>query len=670
VTKIINISLSLAALVFAIALACYYVGQEQNIYWWDYAGYWHRWEELAPSFVYSPLETAKGVLHSARTDDYNSLPIVLPAFFKLLPLSSRLSYILALVILYFLPVVALFAAVSCSISGSRDFLYKFIAVSLPLTCFVFWMSCLRGFPDICGLIFILAAILYCSKVDFSQINLKKALILGLLLWAPFLLRRWYAYSIVSLYLSLPVFNYYLNNAHIRLKAVRSLLYNVLAAGFCSILCVIAFQNKLLQRIIETDYASIYSAYQASFSQSVTKSANFIGIWALILGVISLALIFWGGTRKQVLFSLFCLFNLSLSFVLFTQTQSPALQHILPFELWVLLIIAQGCGIIFCRIKSAIINGIISLLVAAVSLWILLHSLFGIKVPEAVNPVMSPEWLPIRVQNYSAYAALEREAEALTGNERKITVLSSSDVFNEEILMSLADDRLRNSIQRTGQVDLRDGINLEALRSDYFIVASPVQLHLSPDGQRVIDIPASEILAGAGIGAAFKRLPGAYPLTDNVTAWIYKKERPFTNKEIEAYFAEFYQFYPSWKSVYDKKLLYAYLTSDIKKGDKWGAFWLNNEGAIYTHPGETQPTVVSWDIGAVKMLQFTSVDISCNIDDIIKLNIEATRTLSKAIDLPKGKQISVDMGPWNNRRSTLFISKGKYSGCDGLTIKAL
>lgn len=79
---------------FVIILVTYYIRIEQNIYYWDFKGYWKLWEELAVKFGEDPLAGIRKLRHTIRYDDYNSLPVAIIAIFYEFPISPRLSYIL------------------------------------------------------------------------------------------------------------------------------------------------------------------------------------------------------------------------------------------------------------------------------------------------------------------------------------------------------------------------------------------------------------------------------------------------------------------------------------------------------------------------------------------------------------------------------------------------
>lgn len=656
--------------VFVVILVTCYIRLEQNIYYWDFKGYWKLWEDLAVKFSDDPLSAIDQLRHSIRHDDYNSLPVALITVFYVLPLSPRLSYILSLFIVYFLPVVILFSFIFSNLNTTNKKLSLFIGVLFPATFVAFWSPTLRGYPDISGFFFILLSVFVCIKNDLaSKVDWKKAVLIGIALWAPFLLRRWYAYTIVSLYFSLPVLNFVLfSRGNFSVKRFKNVFVNFFVSGLVTCFFAILFQAPLLNRIIHTDYSFVYSAYQSSMAVSLKNLLHFTGGYLFPFAFLAvLGCGFKKFTYKQCLFIFFCLFNLVFSFFIFTRTQTPGVQHVIPFSGWILFVAMFGVLLCLEEVKKAGKLIFLGVCIATFSLCVLYYSLFNSHSDKMLVNIFPQKNLPLKVDNYSAYKDLVSKLESLTLNSgNKITVLSSNSVLNDDMLTTISSHKLDGKITYTSQVDLRDGINITALLSRYFVVTDPVQLHLHPSGQRVISIPAHSLLNDENIGKAFRRLNEPYKLSNTVNAWIYERTRPFSAKEVDDFFNAFYIYYPDWKATYSAGLTSSYLNADIIPGDQWGAFALQDNGSIFAHPGENTPTIVNWNMAGVKILSISSVNATCNTDDVILFSI-ADGDKSSTVRIPKGKTETIDVSDWNNVNSTLTISKNTSVGCDSIII---
>ncbi len=656
---------------FAIALTVHYMSLEENVYYWDYNGYWRPWQDFSSGFASRPFHSFLDIRHSVRHNDYNILPIAITAIFSILPVNSRLAYILSIVIVYLIPSVIMFSVLCRRFGDYQSLTDKVMALTLAVTFSAFWAPTLRGYPDICGLLFVIGSVLYCINFDMgAQRRVKKALMLGFLLWAPFLMRRWYAYTVVTLYISLPVLNYlFFAKGNYGRKRIINIVTNFFIAGVFSCVLALVFQLPLLQRIISTNYAYIYSAYQAPFNSSVHSLLIFNGIYLLPFVVLGIVVSCLPGRKSSLIFTLFCAFNLLFSFFLFTRTQTPGIQHAIPFTLWVLLIAGQGLLWLMAKLKNNIAQWIMIVVIAAGSLIILFHTLFDFKVPNLITNSMPNQAQPLRVENYPEYLALDHDIERLTAEGDKVTVLSSNEVLNDDMLNTISDLRLENRITYTSQVDLRDGINLKALNSKYFIVTDPVQIHLRADGQRVIIVPTEALLKHQNIGQAFKLLNREYKLNDKVSARIYERTRPFTPQEVDDFLSTFYQYYPQWKQTYSQGFATAFLSAIVHKGDRLGLFDVINNSTIYAHPGETTPTQVTWRLNGIKQLLIKSLGTNCDVDDTVHVSISGSGISSSEVNVAKGAEAILNIEPWNGKLSTLSISKNHSSGCDSLNIFA-
>ncbi|CAI3929223.1 unnamed protein product [Commensalibacter communis] len=666
----------LLIILFIIAHTTYFIMSEQNIYYWDYSGYWRFWEDMSTRFAHQPFQAFKFSLNSISNNDYNVLPIILPTIFSILPLPSRLSYILSISVFYYIPVIFLFSYIFCHFVVDNKKLVSswVISIILPATFVAFWTPILAGYPDICGLLFILLAILYQFKFDIgNKIQIKKMLILGILLWAPFVLRRWYAYTVVSLYISLPILNYlwFFDKSRIWLK-FRTVFISFFISGTTSCILAVIFQRGLIHRIINTNYSDIYAAYQGGMSYSIVSLFNSCGYYILPLVALGVVISLFVKDKKQKIFIFFCLFNLLFTFFLFTRTQSPGMQHNLPFALWMLFIACYSIVWLNNRISKSIFSVFfIGCLICFLG-YIDQNSLFNRKPYTALQEKMFPsKHLPLRVDNYSAYVQLEKDIEKLVGDSQTVSILSSNHVLNDEMLNTISNQKLSNHIVYTSQVDLRDQIRVNPFLSNYMIIVDPPQTHLGESNQRVITIPVNNLLQHHNVGKAYIAVGHSYKLDDNATAWIYKKERAFTPVEVNEFLAQYYQYYPQWKSIYNKGLYLSFLTAHITKGDIYGGASLDSDtGIISTHPGENTPTIIEWTLQNVPKLKIQSTNMECNQQDTIKISISGAGAPSKEIDLPHGGEVNIDMMPWQNILSKIVIEKNKSSGCDALIISAL
>lgn len=655
-------------LLFVTYLTMHYVGMENNIYYWDSNGYWRLWQQFSLGFSIDPVGTLSRLASSIKNDDYNLLPVAFTSLFYAFGGEGRLTYILSLSIVYLLPVSLLFSVLLKQFSEKQSVCWTIISLVLPATFVAFWAPTLRGYPDICGLIFVISAIIYTCKTDLSgKLNIKRAIILGAILWSPFLLRRWYAYTVISMYLSLPVLNYFIYNVegHSFKKIFRIGTFFFIS-GIVSILLSIALQWNLLVRVATTDYSFIYSAYQSSVASSLYNVLHDIGLYIFPFFIISVVVSIFTKKTKEKYLVIFSLFNLVFSFFIFTKTQSPGLHHCLPFALWVLIASAISIKWFLFKLNSTVSKAIVVSFTIIICLIINKQSLFNTNIND-FSKYFPTKYTPMRVDNYGNYVRLSSDIQSMLHNTEKLTVLSSSDVLNDNMLDTLSNLKLSKYLTGMSQVDLRDGLSIPALMSRFIIVVDPVQTHLTPSGQQVITIPAKELLNNEGIGKAFKRVGNGYPLEKGATAYVYERTRPFTYDEMMDFISKYYVSYPQWKGIYDTSLFIPYSTGSISLGDVWGKLDIEDDGTLYGHPGESRPTTITWTLNGINELLISSVRNTCSTADGVDVTISDMSGRHISSHIENNGSSSLDVRKFNNMLTTLTIDKHGNPSCDSIMI---
>ncbi|WP_312109643.1 hypothetical protein [Pantoea septica] len=664
----------LIVILFIILQTSYFIRHEQNIYSWDYNGYWRVWENFSQLLHSNKDEAFKQLKQSVLQDDYNVLPIFPLSLLSIINLPSRLLYIELINIAYFIPVLFLFNWIIKLFHDEKDkknFFSDIITIFMPVFFVAFWAPSLKGYPDISGLIFVLMSVILSCKIDLSsRIKIAAPIMLGLCLWGPFLFRRWYAFTVVSLYFSLPLLNYYLYNfPKLNPKKILITAFNFFLSGVTSCIVVVYFQQELFERILHTDYSEIYVAYQAPFITSIRMLSHNIGLYLLPLILIGLAGAFSLKNKKSSPIILFSAFNLVFSFILFTQTQAPGVQHCLPFSLWALIIVVFGVKYLLELVKNNLLKVMILILIMLIHATIFFISINRnqLELYSTSFQLLPTKSLPLRIDNFPEYLDLVNDIENMTKNGERVTVFSSNEVLNDDMLNTISNLALTGKISYASQVDLRDQIHIDSLMSNYFIVTSPAQTHLRASDQQVITIPAEQILEHKSIGNAMIKFDKEYTLSKGVKAYVFKKVRNYTPKEVDDFYKLFFRSYPTWDGSINKGLPYTYLSADITAGDIWGGYGISYTGKIAAHPGENTPTVIKWNLRGVDKLTIRSVNTTCEVADGVDIDISAPDKVSKFVHVDNGKSNVMDVTEFNNIDSQLTISKHLTSACDSIEI---
>ncbi len=529
----------LLAAVVVVLFARIYVGMEHPAYLWDYGAYFHKFKDfgelIAQKGWVSAFETLR---QSVFSEDYNLSGVV-----PLMPIyalgDSRAVYVGGILALYLVP--AAFVATALALARTQspvagDPLVLLSALLYP----VFWVASLRGMIDVVGLIPLgFAAVLVLRTEYLTRASFAQAVIYGLLLWCAFLLRRWYAFSVVALMavsFGAAVVSAMKQNT-LRQAAPRIFLLNCVA-GIACLLPAVVFQSELIHRILSTSYSAIYSAYQSDVEIKTMLWAGYFGVAAL--GLVALGLV--TDLLRRRFESLFGLAVAAATIAMFSRVQAPGPQHILPVGLFLFPAYARGLQVLTGALPR-LLQPVPFVVVCAAFVSTLLPGNWG---PLEGARVALPAWRypPLHLENYPEYRRLINTLVA-TGPQTKIAVFASSAYLSDSLLAEL-DDELRPKITWASQVDSRDGFNWETLSADYFVIGTPTPLHLSPEGQRVITLPASEIANRAGFGAALEMQEETFRLDNGIVARVYRRNRSIRADELRHLAKQFNKFYPEWQ----------------------------------------------------------------------------------------------------------------------------
>lgn len=647
--------------IFSWIFVNYYVSHEQNVYLWDYKYYWKVWEHFSKLLANDPQQWFAEIKAQVKSADYNPLPIVTLFPFYYAFRESRLAYILALSLFYLIPLVFIinfFVRKAFSLKGAWSTLF---IITVCITFTAFWKPTLRGLPDIVGLIPISLYCIYILRENLTEkFSLSACFILGLLSWSPFLLRRWYAYTIVAMYCSTFIYYFLVNYKDLNIKKIAILLSNVFVSGIFVIGFTFLFQKDLLVRVIFTDYSSLYAAYQQSVYLSIMSLYNYMGAYLLPFVFCGVLFAIFQFRKKDGAFVIFCMLNFIISFLLFTNTQAPGIHHILPFAFWLLIIFIYSLFSIM-RFVGEVISRFIFVIVMLFCCFSFAHTFIPQINKVYIYDFIFPQKLyPLKVDNYNEYNDLINDIKNLTSHGEKISILSSNGILSDDLLLSISNDLLKDNIVFASQVDMRDKLNFNIFQSEYVVVPTTPQTHLNPDDQMVITIPAKVIVEKRNIGNAYKVISRDYELSDGVIARIYKKTRPFTIDEVDALLKPFYDKYPDWYQFYQNGLYTPFITSEVTVKPINSHYSLNNEGQIMVFPGghPDMELKISFPKGEkIKISSINKCDISDGVDIIVN---------GRVYNIKNGGEILLPESIINNDLSLRFDYKANYY-CDELNI---
>lgn len=536
----IYVLLASLSIIFFIAI---YIRDEHPLYLWDYGYFYEKYQSLVEGLVLGTDDIITSMASSIRNDDYNYSSLIALLLPGAILGTDRLTYVLLLAATYTIPASILALMITRRSVARQGYGAIFAMATLCMLFTPIWGSTFRGMPDIAGLVPIGIVSLLLIKHDLvKKEHIRYSITMGVLLWSAFLFRRWYAYSAIAFLAVLFAFSLYERKA--QLTKVVPLIGHFIVTSAVIVALVSTFQTGLVIRILETSYSDLYASYQMPLSFMLKK----VYIEWLGYGLCSLMLlgIFYAVItgRRYVLFFVACSLT---TLLLFSTTQQPTIQHVMPILFWVVPAIACGTlAIIRAAGRLHPYTGIaasfaLSVFFAAnfvITFSPAHHRPIGV-IGSAISGFPVP---PLHVDNFQNYLSMIDKLKQLTTEGAKFAVFASNERLSDSLVGAI-DRSSRSSIAWASQVDSRDGLHLAALRARYVVVAMPFQTHLQ--GQKVITIPAGDINASSDWGSAYRPLE-SYALTAGIVATIYERTRPLSPADTTSITSKLQQYYPGWE----------------------------------------------------------------------------------------------------------------------------
>lgn len=592
-----EILFSLILLIPAVIFALLYVRGEDNAYIWDYRWYWEQYYRYGEIFRRSVALWAGKIGELVGASEYNPFYTVLLLPVYLLFGPSRFAYISGLTALFLVPCVLAAAFSASSVFGSlglgvsRKLRLGFAVFGLLF--FPFWAPVLRGLPDICGSIpLALALALVFSSGWGEKLDFKRMILLGVLLYLPFLFRKWHAFAVIGFYAA--AFTVSLAGGWGNKKSTPVIpLLNCLGAGIVTLLLVFGFQKELASQALHAGYAASFSHFKIPWLENLGFCWRYFGPWTL--GISALGLVFCFFTPGAWRLGVFVLLASFVDLGLEARIEAVPFHHLLPIALWLFVL---SCFFL-ARLEALVKNRGTKIFLAA---FILLGqaAVFGsVFYPfpawcSGLSPLLNREkFYRIRIAQRREYGRLAAALTALLDKGGEATVFASSQVMTGELLLCLFGPQLQGKLVECSHYP-NHLIPLDALRCRYAVTTDPVQLNL-PSRQQVVSVPARALLEGRGWGGAYRRLPGVYALDSGAKAFIFEKKRPFNQAQVEEIFDTFCRIYPDWREIYRNTPAKAYLGAVLRPGKAGGLSRLVEPRVILLQSGILGPTSLSLDL---------------------------------------------------------------------------
>lgn len=506
-------------------LAVIYITRSNYIYFWDDSTYWDISRKIA-SGAFSEGGFWRNVYNSVAEQDYNYIAGLPSAAVNKLFGESRLVYVLGLVNMYFMPIVMLTYLLAKKVSKAP----KIAAAITMLLCPSVMFLAFAGFVDIGGTVMCLICFnLYYTKKNKSG-GIWRYMLIGILLAAMILWRRWYAFFAVSFITAM------LSDCVL----FRKKWYNAaVTVVFAAAVLLLFFRDFVFGKLI-ADYGNMYSGYKFSPGTDFKLIMRYFGlIFTGLLAVCSVVT----GIRKKETRTVFMWIQIFVCLFMFMSTQTHGQQHLL---LYIPSIIMLTLIMIKYISKEWMLAGIF-LLAAAHTVNVYIPRIQPTNIQDITHAALIPDFsiLPMHRSDTDEILALKRKLDTTVYEGDTMGVLASSFALNEDILKnaepSLGEKPIRdNYIVSLPQVDSRDRDLSNLYKVNYILAAFPAQTHLADGSQTVVEEAVKSFEEGTDIASAYEEIPECETVINGVTLKLFHRVRDEYKKDIDAFEARLYK----------------------------------------------------------------------------------------------------------------------------------
>jgi hypothetical protein len=528
--------------------AVWFVTAERTLYHADQVTYWSYSVNLAHGMVTRPLGALLAVARSVSEMDLNLLPAVPIAVMLAIFGSSRLAYVIAVISIYGLAAVVssvwAVGALARRLGIERRELYPWAGLGAFVLLTTIWRPVFIGYLGLGGVAIGSAALgLYLAQPK-DRTNARTLLLVGFLAALVVIFRRWYAFWSLA-FGALVVIDSawsFLDRRDWSGRALwRAVRTPLLVASSAAVTLLVLSPVITVQRLT-TDYADRFSAYsvdQGLAQRLGTVTTEFgLGLIAVVI-CFTLTLLAREHTRRT---AVLLVIQLAVTYLAMVTVQDHSPQHWYLYSSALITLIGLGLlqlssDILNPRWLKAVLTGC---LVVAVTTMAAIYLPAAAPSADILGPLVPGNRLAPEIRGDLAEVDrlmrfLDRRLESDPGFTY---VLASSGTLSEQVLaftgLSLGRSyRSTPTILQTAHVDRRDGFPRALLEARTVLVAEPIQVHLNPDDQLVVGVPAASFLKGENIGRAFRRLEPVFTLQGNVRVFAFARVRPIRAEEVDA-----------------------------------------------------------------------------------------------------------------------------------------
>ena len=529
---ILAVSITSLIVIALYAIIIYY---RKYGYSWDNKIYYVRQMNLLDMFNNSFFEGIKTIIKTTYFEDYGYFLLSFTSMIFNFTNRTINAFIMTYTVVTIIPLVLIYISIIYKLIQKYELknknmiilLSSILIIAFPLL----YKAAIFGQPDFIGLIFVGLIILLTIDYDFSNIDIKKCVLLFLSTLCLIITRRWYIYWVISYYICYALLLFIKNLINKDYKKLKSITKNLIIFGIVSIIIAGIILSPMIYRIVKNNFFSSYAAWNTSgLSGEINSQLYRIG-W-IYLSIMILGLIYGIQNKNFRLETLQMLFTGVLTLILFTRIQNMGDHQsllLVPTYIYLFLIYIIGINQID-KIWARRVLQVITFIV-------LLSTIFGTLTENKYfynNKLYTSISLkPTIREDYDTIGEIDKFVLENCDEEHKAyinaaTSLYCSDIFKSHIFPDMS---LQNVISYENSINSVHGFPTDIFKTKYLFVTN-------------IDLEAT----GAKKGTIIEKINKAikedeetkdtwkffkeYKMSNDVTFYVYERVKEFDAKEAE------------------------------------------------------------------------------------------------------------------------------------------
>lgn len=546
--------------VFFVVFTLYWARQNNSIYDWDYGGYWERSIKTSKHIFSSPLFKSLFSLYlSINNDTRNTLlSCVISLPIKLFG-QSYSTYIFINCIMFLLPAILVQGLIAIKLNKGilKDSTVFVIAVVFAALFPANYYAAFAGYIDVACLLSLSCAVYLFVDYDITLINIKKDVLIALMLCLSWLERRYVIYFIIGYAAAFAVkalTSLFCCGAKHKSSPIKNILLNLYIIGGVSLIILVLPFGKFVWRALTGGYSHAYKDFDAPLAVKMLGLMDTYSAFAIAGAALAAYFCIKAKKHRVVFLSLVVL--AAVETVLFWHTQDMGPHHKMLLNLPIFV----SCLLPLCLYQRKRSNRIVAVCIGAVFALNFI-SAFCLDMPR----IFSHRHHRLYRDDKESVLLLANKLEELTqGTDKKIYVASTSGTLSGSVLQRVkvpnTFDALDN-IEMTN-TDMRDGFNVAFFTADYCVVTDPIEGRYT--GNNVPCYLSAMTQDDASyIGRHYKEI---YQVTlqYGIKAKVYERISGFTyedKKQISDYFDALY---PNDKELFSGRIMQAKPAKHISK----------------------------------------------------------------------------------------------------------